>query len=152
MSNVNVRCDHKKKLILKLKSAATLGFGFVMSFDKLCILVMTEGEDLMKEMMMAMMLVIIGMMLIGMMMITGMRVVNGDGDIKHDNDGDDGKVCDWVCSLAAWGRRRDLSLRSQSCHLLIPAITTDHKLSPINRRMGMRMLMLMMMFRQNCHT
>ena len=45
MSNVNVRCDHKKKLILKLKSAATLGFGFVMSFDKLCILVMTEGLD-----------------------------------------------------------------------------------------------------------
>ena len=148
MSNVNVRCDHKKKLILKLKSAATLGgFGFVMSFDKLCILVMTEGEDLMKEMMMAMMLVIIGMMLIGMMMITVMRVVNGDGDIKHDNDGDDGKVCDWVCSLAAWGRRRDLSLRSQSCHLLIPAITTDHKLSSINRRTGMRMRMLMILIK-----
>ena len=144
MSNVNVRCDHKKKLILKLKSAATLGgFGFVMSFDKLCILVMTEGEDLMKEMMMAMMLVIIGMM-----MITVMRVVNGDGDIKHDNDGDDVKVCDWVCSLAAWGRRRDLSLRSQSCHLLIPAITTDHKLSSINRRTGMRMLMLMILRRR----
>ena len=143
MSNVNVRCDHKKKLILKLKSAATLGFGFVMSFDKLCILVMTEGEDLMKEMMMAMMLVIIGMM-----MITVMRVVNGDGDIKHDNDGDDVKVCDWVCSLASWGRRRDLSLRSQPRHLLIPAITTDHKLSSINRRMGMRMLMLMILRRR----
>ena len=144
MSNVNVRCDHKKKLILKLKSAATLGgFGFVMSFDKLCILVMTEEEDLVKEMMIAMMLVIIGMM-----MITVMWVVNGDGDIRHDDDGDDGKVCDWVCSLAAWGRRRDLSLRSQSCHLLIPAITTDHKLSSINRRTGMRMLMLMILRRR----
>ena len=27
----------------------------------------------------------------------------GDDDTKHDNDGDDVKVCDWVCSLAAWG-------------------------------------------------
>ena len=71
-----------------------------------------------------------------------------NGDIKHDNDGDDVKVCDWVCSLAAWGRRRDLSLRSQPCHLLIPAITTDHKLSSINRRTGMRMLMLMILRRR----
>ena len=71
----------------------------------------------------------------------------GDDDIKHDNDGDDVKVCDWVCSLAAWGRRRDLSLRSQSCHLLIPAITTDHKLSSVNRRMRMRGMRMMMIVR-----
>ena len=70
MSNISVRYDHKKKLIMKLKSAATfVGLGFVMSFDKLCILVMTEIEDLMKEMM------IMVMMISMMMMITMMRVV-----------------------------------------------------------------------------